>query len=131
MEPKDFQQGKQLQNHCRPGQRAIEKKQGARFHVNGYMGVCVRACVRPCMRPCMRVCVRACARGWVCVCVYPLESKGSFWIFVGGMTRTNLEVYHDVAGQPLESQSRFFGFVFVCLVSFCFCSFVSCGPPNL
>ena len=45
------------------------------------------------------------------------------------MTHTNLEVFHDVAVQPLESQSRFFGFVFVCV--FCFGCFVSCGPPNL
>ena len=71
MEPKDFQQGKQLQNHCRPGQRAIEKKQGARFHVNGYMGVCVCACVRPSVHASVHACVRACVRAWVggCVCV--------------------------------------------------------------
>ena len=36
-----------------------------------------------------------------------------------GMTRTHLEVFHDVAVQPLESQSSFFGFCFfaaLCLV---------------
>ena len=41
------------------------------------------------------------------------------------MTRTNLDVFHDVAVQPLESQSVF-GFVmcfFRCLVSY--------GPSNL
>ena len=36
-----------------------------------------------------------------------LGVKGILLDFVEGMTRTNLEVYHDVAGQPLESQSGF------------------------
>ena len=42
----------------------------------------------------------------------PLGVRGTLLIFVERMTRTNLEVYHDVAVQPLESQSRSFVFVF-------------------
>ena len=41
------------------------------------------------------------------------------------MTRTNLEVFHNVAVQPLESQS-----IFLVLLLFC-CCLVSCGPSNL
>ena len=36
-----------------------------------------------------------------------------------GMTRANLEVFHDVAVQPLESQSSFFLVLFLFFAALC------------